>query len=968
MKRLLVFVFLCAFSVNMFPQVIQGTKGKAVKQSVIKISSLKEGTDEKIPLKVPNKEWEIPQWSYDHTKILFKEPIKSKKKWKSTIRETSPMPDTTFAGLMDNNTSIPPDVQGAAGLDHLMETLNTQVRIMDKQGNDLFTTSLSNFWAPMPNNGATFDPRIVFDPYNDRWIMVTPSGSTTSTSRIYIGVSTGSDPLDEWYMYWIDPDTTNQLWFDYPNVGFNKNWISIGGIMRNSAFEAVDFVVFAIDKQAVFDGEESPAYQRYTTTMGSAIVPSCTYDSLQQPMYFISTGDGNSDGYGYINLFKLSGDKENPVFQELGSVGVPEPWENWSYENDGDFLPQMGSTEKLNSVDARMHTLINRNDKLWAVHHIYLPADDPQRCAVQWWNLDTTGVILERGRIDDTTNTYSFAFPSIAVNANEDVFIGHGIFSENQYAGAGYSYKAHYDDSSSMREYYQYKEGLAPYYKTYGGDRNRWGDYSAVCVDPVQGYDFWALHEYAELPGSSDQWGTWWASLKPSFPPIADFIADEILIPTGETINFQDLTVGIPDSWNWTFEQGQPASSSDQNPKDVLFDQEGSFDVTLIVSNTLGSDTIVKENYITTSSTLLPEVHFDADKKFVCTGETVSFTDMSLYSPIQWEWQFTPSTVTFVNGTDQNSQNPQVVFDEDNAYAVSLTVWNLNGSSEDTEFDMILAGGYLPDYTEDFEPETFKPETWEIENPDDDITWAYYTTGGTTPGETSAGVDFYHYYVIGQRDRLISPPVNLKNMNSAFLEFQYAYARRVPQITDSLIVYVSGDCGENWTRVFAGGEDGTGNFATHEITDNFWPEVSDDWCMSGYGASCISIDLAPWLGSTNVKVAFESWSGYGNPLFIDNINIHQYLGEPEIKNKSTDLEVYPNPARTIINLKIPDEKNDSQIKLINQFGQIVFRQNIVSTTKHISIPVRDKWSEGMYFLQLISNNNVTVKAIIIQKD
>ena len=102
----------------------------------------------------------------------------------------------------------------------------------------------------------------------------------------------------------------------------------------------------------------------------------------------------------------------------LGSVGVAEPWENWSYENHGDFLPQKGSDFPLNSVDARMHTMIYRNNKLWAVHHIYLPADDPVRTSIQWWQLDTEGVILERGRIDDPDNGMSFAYPSIAVNVN----------------------------------------------------------------------------------------------------------------------------------------------------------------------------------------------------------------------------------------------------------------------------------------------------------------------------------------------------------------------------------------------------------------------------------------------------------------------------------------------------------------------------------------------------------------------
>ncbi len=959
----IIFVILIFCTFQSRSQVISGTKGKAIKQAKVEIRSLKQETDEGQKFKAPNPGWQIPEWTYNKSKVIYRQPESDNQNPQRLFRENSPPPDTSFQGQIDNNTSIPPDVNGAAGPDHLMQTLNTGVRISDKTGNSLYSTSLSAFWSPMPNNGNTFDPKIVYDPYNDRWIMITPSGSTLSGSKIYIGASTGSDPLGEWNMYWIDPDTTNQLWFDYPNLGFNKNWISIGGIMRNTAFEAVDFVVFAIDLQAVINGEENPTYGRFTTTLGSAIVPSFTYDPDQEEMYLVSTGDGNDEGYGYINLFKLSGDEQNPIFELQGSIGIPEPWENWSYENHDDFLPQLGSSEKLNSVDARMHTMINRNNKLWAVHHIYIPADNPQRCAVQWWHIDTSGVILERGRIDDPTNEYSFAYPSIAVNANEDVFIGHGVFSDSQYAGAGYSFKAYYDDANSMRNYFQYKEGLAAYYKTYGGDRNRWGDYSSVFVDPILDVDFWAMHEYAELPASQDQWGTWLAFLRPSFPPVADFTSDEVIIPTGETINFNDLTIGVPTTWNWTFEQGAPTTSENQNPQNILFDQEGVFDVTLIVSNELGTDTIIKEEYVTVSSSILPDVEFEADKDIVCTGETVSFTDLSLYSPIQWEWQFDPSSVSFVNETDQTSQNPEVIFDNATTYSVTLTVWNLNGSFELTKFDLIIAGGYVV-FQETFEEETFRPEEWIIENPDDNITWEIFETGGAPPGNKSVGIDFFHYYSIGKRDRIITPAINLEQ-TQAFLFFEYAYAKRIPELTDSLIVYVSGDCGENWTRVFAGGEDGTGNFATHEQTDEFWPAVSADWCMEGYGSSCIAIELADWFGLSNVKIAFESWSGYGNPLFIDNLELVPYVGEDEITKKNHELLVFPNPANDLLNIILPDVNQFYELRLINQFGQVMYKTEIQNGIKKYETQVKPNWPKGVYFFQLVGIERTIIKEVII---
>ena len=967
MKLLSVLTVLLFFSVssNNFAQSIQGQKSLAIKHARVSIQILEDKTMESgSGIKVPNPGWNPTEWTFAETKVIYKDSKIDNQTNINKNRISSPTPDTSFAGLMDNGNSIPPDVNGAVGPNHLMQTLNTGVRISDREGNELFSTSLSAWWGPMPGNGGTFDPKIVYDPYSNRWIMITPSGGNSLTTRMYIGVSTTSNPLDDWNFYWIPTDPESILWFDYPNLGFNKNWITIGGIMRNSAFEAVDFVVFAMDKMAAYNGEEEATVSRFTTTIGSAIVPAFTYDPLVEEMYLISTGNGNDNGFGYVNLFKLSGAVMDPVFELKGSIGIQEPWENWSYENHGDFLPQLGSSEKLNSVDARMHTMIFRNDKLWAVHHIYLPADDPQYTAIQWWNLDTTGVILERGRIEDENQEISFAFPSIAVNANEDVFVGHGVFSPNEYASAAYSYKDHLDDAGSMRDYYVYKQGLAPYYKTFGGDRNRWGDYSAVCVDPVHDVDFWALHEYAELPTGNDTWGTWWALVMPTFDPIADFSSDEILIPVGETVNFTDLTLGIPSSWNWTFEGGTPNTSSEQNPQDILFDQEGSFNIKLIASNDLGTDTITKESFITTSADILPEVYFSVDKEVVCIGNEVVFTDQTLYSPIQWEWQFDPSNVTFVNATDENSQNPEVIFNEALAYSVSLKAWNLNGSSEITKFGLINAGGYAPYFIETFEDDSFKAHEWLIENPDDEITWELLNVAGNSPGDKAMGVDF-STYLIGKRDRLITPPFNLTGMESAILEFEHAYAKKHEPLTDSLIVYVSSDCGLNWTRVFEAGEDGSGNFATHELTDNFWPQVQNDWCGNGWGSSCSHIDISNWLMYSDVVLAFETYSAIGNPLFIDNISIEQGVGIDVLEENIYEMQVFPNPTKGAFTIILPDSDNFKELSLVNYMGQVLVNTNLEDNNKQIEIQRQPNWRAGTYFLIVRGQQKVLSTKLII---
>ncbi len=79
--------------------------------------------------------------------------------------------------------------------------------------------------------------------------------------------------------------------------------------------------------------------------------------------------------------------------------------------------------------------------------------------------------------------------------------------------------------------------------------------------------------------------------------PVADFIADVTLVPVGGTVNFTDLSTGTPSSWSWTFNGGTPTSSTVQNPA-VIYNTAGTYDVTLIVTNVAGTNSITKTGYI----------------------------------------------------------------------------------------------------------------------------------------------------------------------------------------------------------------------------------------------------------------------------------------------------------------------------------------------------------------------------------
>ncbi|MBE0572509.1 MAG: PQQ-binding-like beta-propeller repeat protein [Ignavibacteriaceae bacterium] len=82
------------------------------------------------------------------------------------------------------------------------------------------------------------------------------------------------------------------------------------------------------------------------------------------------------------------------------------------------------------------------------------------------------------------------------------------------------------------------------------------------------------------------------------FKPVADFKADSTQIFNGSDVSFSDQSSFQPTAWQWSFPGGIPSSSTDQNPENIFYNSPGIYEVSLIATNALGSDTLVKSCYI----------------------------------------------------------------------------------------------------------------------------------------------------------------------------------------------------------------------------------------------------------------------------------------------------------------------------------------------------------------------------------
>ena len=442
----------------------------------------------------------------------------------------SPPTASSFVALQDNNSAIPPDTHGSAGHNHLMVTLNSQVRIQNRSGGVLSTITLNSFWGSVNGGSGSFDPKVLYDPYSNRWISVACDDAWSTSSALLIGVTASNDPMGTWYKFRIAATDTN--WIDYPSIGFNKNWIVVTVNIYNSGGTYQRSEVYAFNKTILYTGTSAP-YTRFIPS--GDYVPAVTYDTSLNTEYLIVT---YSLDPGIVRLASITGAVGSETFTML-STNLTSMLGGWSQFSSGntDFAPQLGSSQKIMNNESRMQNLVYRNGSLWATHTIFLPSGgSPTRSAVQWWQISTTPSILQNGRIEDNSGATFYAFPSIAVNINNDVLIGFSRFSASQFASGNYAFRASSDPTNTMRADVVLKAGEAKYYKTYGGTRNRWGDFSYTMVDPVNDVDFWTIQEYAWTPGGGrDRWGTWWGRIIP--PPLAFNKTSPVNIATGVATN-----------------------------------------------------------------------------------------------------------------------------------------------------------------------------------------------------------------------------------------------------------------------------------------------------------------------------------------------------------------------------------------------------------------------------------------------
>lgn len=126
-----------------------------------------------------------------------------------------------------------------------------------------------------------------------------------------------------------------------------------------------------------------------------------------------------------------------------------------------------------------------------------------------------------------------------------------------------------------------------------------------------------------------------------NFPPVevaAFFLVSTTDACVGQAIDFTDDSTGPITSWEWTFEGGDPATSTEQNPS-VTYSSTGDFDVQLIVGDGIEMDTTLIENLINVND-VPPMPGFPSGIALLCENPfntTYSTSGASGASSYNWE-------------------------------------------------------------------------------------------------------------------------------------------------------------------------------------------------------------------------------------------------------------------------------------------------------------------------------------------
>lgn len=354
---------------------------------------------------------------------------------------------------------------------------------------------------------------------------------------------------------------------------------------------------------------------------------------------------------------------------------------------------------------------------------------------------------------------------------------------------------------------------------------------------------------------------------------------------------------------------------------------------------------------------VLPYANFVSNSKYGNTTTPIQFTDKSKLTPTAWSWSFAPSTVTYVNGTSDSSQHPQVRFNSNGTYSVTLASTFPTGTVSITKSNYITIGKPIVNFysvkrTGDsttvfnfIDSTTNAPDSW---------SWRFIPNNviyqnGTSPNSQNPSLKF----TVPGTYAVLLKAANV-NGDDSILKTSYIIITNAKPIASFYSDSVNGT-----TKTIFDFTDSSTNIPT---SWNWLFVPNNVSYQNGTGATSQNPSVK-FTVPRQYTVMLKVGNAYGfdsliktNFITITNVGIEQL----DIENQ---IQIYPNPGSGVFDVIVNNNVNEKyQLSVYDLTGKLIYERNDFSDHGTIDISFASK---GIYILSLKSDNVLFKRKLIV---
>jgi hypothetical protein len=411
--------------------------------------------------------------------------------------------------------SAPPDTNGAVGATQYVSLVNSELAVFNK-------TTGAVVYGPVPTNtlwsgfgggcqtNNDGDGVVIYDRAAGRWVISQFSVSATPYLQC-VAVSQTSDATGGWNRYSFSYGNTN--FPDYPKMGSwpDAYYTTFNVFAGGTSFSGANLCAY--DRSKMLTGAAATQQCFQLSSSYGGVLPSdldgSTAPPANSPNYLVNFGTNK------LNLWKFHVDWTTPGNSTLtGPTAITVP----SFSalcGGGTCITQPGTNNTLDSLaDRMMFRLAYRNfgdhEALVASHSVIAGT----KGGVRWYELRSPGgtpTVYQASTFAPDTTAYRW-MPSIAMDQSGDIALGYSVSTKTSPTinpSVRYTGRASTDTLNTLQTEVNVITGGG----VQTGGLSRWGDYSAMTVDPVDDCTFWFTSEYIPANGSFN-WKTRVASFK----------------------------------------------------------------------------------------------------------------------------------------------------------------------------------------------------------------------------------------------------------------------------------------------------------------------------------------------------------------------------------------------------------------------------------------------------------------------